>query len=81
MKGHWRTWRARFSKGANFFRFSRTGAFESLWLHGVAVAGSKTAVASVNAVYFASGLLEDSSADEYSVADPGAADRCARGVV
>ena len=50
--------------------YSRTGAFESLWLHGVAVAGSKTAVDSMNAVYFASGLLEDNTDDEYSFMNP-----------
>ena len=50
--------------------FSRTGAFESLWLHGVAVAGSKTAVDSMDAVYFASGLLADNSDNEYSFMNP-----------
>ena len=67
MKGRSRTWRARSFKRAIFFAHlsrSRSGSTAS------PLRGSKTAVDSVQAVYFASGLLEDQPDDEYSFMNP-----------
>ena len=50
--------------------YERTGAFENIWRHGVAVSGSKTAVDSMDAVYFASGIVTDNSSNEYSFKNP-----------
>ena len=50
--------------------YERTGAFENIWRHGVAVSGSKTAVDSFDAVYFASGIVTDNSSNEYSFKNP-----------
>ena len=47
--------------------YERTGAFENIWRHGVAIAGSKTAVDSIDAVHFATGTV---LSDEYSFINP-----------
>ena len=50
--------------------YERTGHFESMWRHGVAVGSSKTAVDSIEAVYFAAGIVQDNSVDGYTFLKP-----------